>query len=188
MDLLDAHGRAMRGFDRTIHQVGDHQWAEATPCTDWTVRHLVNHVVSEQLWVPHLLAGEALDDVGDRYAGDVLGGDPAGTWRAAAAAARAAWIEPGALDQRVHLTSGRIDATEYGWQMTVDLAVHGWDLARAIGVPHPIEDAVAAELLDRVAPEVEQWRDAGIVAPPVPVPADADPPDRLVALLGRDPR
>jgi uncharacterized protein (TIGR03086 family) len=187
MHLLDAHGRAMRGFDGVVLKIDQRQWQNPTPCTEWNVRDLVNHLVAEQLWVPHLLAGSTLDEVGDRFDGDVLGTDPLQSWAEAVAAARSAWTRPGALDGRVHVTSGEIGAEEYGWQMTLDLAVHGWDLATAIGEPDPIDPDLALALLEQIGPEIEQWQDAGIFAPPVPVPADAGPAARLLGLLGRHP-
>ena len=187
MDLLDAHGRALRGFDRVILQVGQRQWQNQTPCTEWNVHDLVNHLVYEQLWVPHLLAGRTLDEVGDRFDGDVLGSDPLQSWTEAATAARSAWTRPGALDGRVNVSSGQIAADEYGWQMTLDLAAHGWDLAVAIDAPDPIDPDLAGTLLEQIGPEVEQWQGAGIFAPPVAVPADAGPVARLLGLVGRDP-
>ena len=65
-------------------------WAAPTPCTDWTVRDLVNHLTVEHLWVPPLLEGRTVAEVGDRFDGDVLGDDPAAAWEAAAAASRRA--------------------------------------------------------------------------------------------------
>lgn len=186
MDLLSAHEEAMRGFDDLVGRIGD-RWAAPTPCTEWTVRDLLNHLVAEQLWVPHLLAGETLEEVGDTYDGDVLGADPVGAWRRSAAAARAAWVEDGATERDVHVSFGEIGAAEYGWQMTLDLAVHGWDLAKAIDVTSPIGETMARRLLEVFEPELEQWQGMGIFAPPVPVAADASTPAKLVALLGRDP-
>ncbi len=176
----------MHVFDRTIHRVGADQWDAPTPCTDWTVRDLVNHLVNEQLWVPHLLGGATLAEVGDRFDGDLLGDDPIGAWEPAAAQARAAWTAPGATGTRVHVSFGQIDASEYGWQMTMDLAVHGWDLAAAIGVPQPIGDELAEALIAEFEPQVEGMQGYGIFAPPVSVSADAPAPKRLLALLGRD--
>lgn len=187
MDLLDAHGRALRGFDQTILRVDQRQWRNPTPCTEWNVHDLVSHLVYEQLWVPPLLAGRTMDEVGDRFDGDVLGTDPLRAWTEAATAARSAWTRPGALNRTVHVSSGRIDAADYGWQMTLDLAVHGWDLATAIGAPDPIDPDVAVTLLEEIGPEIEQWQGAGIFAPPVPIADDASPAARLLGLVGRDP-
>lgn len=123
-ELLELHRRAMQEFGRRVHAVEADQWHERTACTDWDVHTLVNHLVSEQLWVPPLLNGARMADVGDRYDGDQLGDDPAGAWDRASHAAREAWIRPGALDQTVHLSFGESPATLYCWQMTLDLGVH----------------------------------------------------------------
>lgn len=188
MDLLEAHGTSLTGFDGVVHQIEGHQWDAPTPCSEWTVRDLVNHLVYEQLWVPWLLRGATLEEVGDRFEGDMVGSDPIAAWEGAAEAARAAWMMPGAAERKdVHVSTGLISAEEYGWQMVLDLAVHGWDLARAIDVSHPIEDELAGELYRQAAPEVDAWQSYGIFAPVVPVADDADPVDRLVALLGRNP-
>lgn len=188
MNLLDAHGETLREFDRTVHRVGAGQWDAPTPCTEWSVRDLVNHLVSEQLWVPHLLAGQTLEEVGDRYDGDVLGEDPVGRWEKAAAAARAAWTAPGATDRQVHLSFGEADAADYGWQMTLDLAVHAWDLATGIGAEQPISDEVAETLITVMGPQVEAWQGIGLFAHPVPVPESASAPERLLGLVGRNPK
>jgi uncharacterized protein (TIGR03086 family) len=187
MDLLDAHGHAMDVFDRAVHKVGISDWDSPTPCTGWDVKELVGHLVGEQLWVPDLLAGRTIAEVGDKFDGDVLNDDPIGTWTAASQAARAAWLEPGALDRTVHLSFGDTDAREYCWQMTIDLAVHGWDLATALGSDPAMGDELALELLGFVEPQLDAWQGSGLFADPVPVPDDAEPQDRLVAALGRRP-
>ncbi|MGH3450002.1 MAG: TIGR03086 family metal-binding protein [Haloechinothrix sp.] len=188
MELLDAHHTAMDGFDRIVRRATDQDWSLPTPCTEWNVRDLVNHLVYEQLWAPELLHGATLEEVGDRFDGDVLGEDPAASWTEAAGNARAAFAEPGALDRSVHVSVGQIPATDYGWQMITDLAVHGWDLATAIGVPSAIGDELANQLLEIARPQVDSWQAAGIFAPPVETATDAPPTDQLVALLGRQPR
>lgn len=187
MNLLDAHGVTLLEFDRTLRQVKADQWDAPTPCAEWTVRDLVRHLVSEQLWVPHLLAGETLEQVGDRYDGDVLGDDPVGRWEKSAAAAREAWTAPGATERRVHLSYGEDDAADYGWQMTLDFAVHAWDLARGIGAGQPISAEVAETLLTIMGPQIGAWQGIGLFAAPVPVPGTAPAQDRLIGLTGRDP-
>ena len=60
--------------------IADDQWANPTPDTEWTVRDLVEHLVGEQLWVPLLLGGATIEEVGDRFDGDNLGDDPKTAW------------------------------------------------------------------------------------------------------------
>lgn len=187
MDLLDAHGQAMDVFDRAMHKVGLTDWDSPTPCTDWTVRDLVNHIVGEQLWVPDVLAGRTVAEVGDKFDGDQLRDDPLGAWAESSQVARAAWLQPGAVEQTVHLSFGDAAAEEYGWQMTTDLAVHGWDLATALGADAAIPDELASRLLAYIEPQVSMWSGTSMFAEPVTLPADAPAPARLVALLGRQP-
>lgn len=191
MDLLDAHGTALADFDRIVRAVPDDRWQAPTPCTEWSVRDVLAHLVSEQMWVPSLLAGKTVAEVGDRFDGDQLGDDPVAAWRSAADTARRAWLEPGAVDRTVHLSYGDDSAEEYGWQMTLDLAVHGWDMASGVsgsGTAYRIPDELSEPLLARFADSVARWQGFGIIDPPVEVPDGSGPGERLLGLLGRDPR
>nr|WP_042180726.1 TIGR03086 family metal-binding protein [Kibdelosporangium sp. MJ126-NF4]CEL14547.1 hypothetical protein [Kibdelosporangium sp. MJ126-NF4]CTQ88912.1 hypothetical protein [Kibdelosporangium sp. MJ126-NF4] len=185
MELLDAHGSALSGCDWLVKAIGPEDWAAATPCPGWNVRDLLNHLVAEQLWVPALLDGAGLDEVGERFDGELLGDDPVGVWTRASADAREAWLRPGALDRDVHLSYGLVPAAEFGWQMTLDLAIHGWDLAKGIGETSPLHDELAETLLAVFSPQVWRWQGTGIFAPPVPVSVDAGAPARLLGLVGR---
>lgn len=160
-------------------------WDRPTPCSDWSVRDLLNHLTAEHLWVPHLLRGESLEEVGTRYDGDVLGADPMAAWRRAITASVLAW---GQADDTgsVHTSMGQIPTSDYAHQMLVDLTVHAWDLARGVGVrPHLVPDAVEA-CLAYEKPRVDGGEVPGIFAAPVATDSDSRV-DQLVALLGRDP-
>ncbi|MGB3441979.1 MAG: TIGR03086 family metal-binding protein [Actinophytocola sp.] len=187
MDLLDAHGQAVDVFDRAMHKVGLTDWDSPTPCSEWTVRDLVNHIVVEQLWVPEVLAGRTVAEVGDKFDGDRLDDDPPSAWQAASDVARSAWLQAGAVDRTVHLSYGDADAADYGWQMTTDLTVHGWDLATALGADPGIPDELARAVLSFIEPQAAALAGTGMFADPVPVPADAPAGTRLIGLLGRTP-
>ncbi|UGY92095.1 TIGR03086 family metal-binding protein [Streptomyces gobiensis] len=187
MELIEAFDRAQAEFDRRVHQVTDGQWSAPTPCTEWTVRDLVNHLVSEHLWAPWLLRGATVMEVGDRFEGDVLGDDPVAAWEQAATASHAAFHDPHALEGTVDTSGGPTPAEEYAWQMTSDLTVHAWDLARGIGADSRLDEELAAAVYDKVAPQANAWQGMGIFAPPVPVREPVKAQDKLVALLGRQP-
>lgn len=187
MELRDAFDVGLGEFGRRVHQVADGQWENPTPCTEWSVRDLVNHMVAEHLWAPLLLRGVTLAEVGDRFDGDVLGDDPVGAWERAAADSHEAFHRPGALQGRVHTSMGLLPAEEYGRQMTTDLAVHSWDLARGISADDRLDEDLVALVYDAVLPYADTLADSSVFAPPVPVPRSAPRQDRLVALLGRRP-
>ena len=177
--------RAAQVFSDKVHGVGRDRWAADTPCAQWSVRDLVNHVTGEHLWAPHLLHGESVAQVGDRYDGDVLGDDPTKTWDTAIAGSLAAW-SAASDDQVVHLSFGSAPASEYADQMLMDLAVHAWDLARGAGLPDRLDPEVVAHVWAYASDALPRWQGAGIFAAPVEVDRD-DLQDRLIGLTGRDP-
>ncbi|MGH3621720.1 MAG: TIGR03086 family metal-binding protein, partial [Sciscionella sp.] len=65
-------------------------------------------------------------------------------------------------------------------------AVHGWDLACAIGADDEIDDSLAVALIEEFEPKISGWQGAGIFAAPLDPPAGASNETRLLALLGRD--
>ena len=113
--------------------------------------------------------------------------DPVGTLRNRGCRMIGAWASARAegdvtIADRV-LSPGIVAATG-----AVDVAVHGWDVARALGVDRPIPPALAAELLELCRLLVSDADRPARFAAPVDVPPLAGPGDRLVAFLGRDPR
>lgn len=177
---------AAERFTAVAHQVTRDAWAAPTPCADWNVRALLRHVTSEQLWAPHLLRGERLEDVGDDFDGDVLGIDPIGSWTSAIAGALDAWRSVDSPDAPVYVTAGRITVHEYASQMLVDLVVHAWDLACGVGVRAESDDGAVAVALAYTEPRTESGHPDSMFAAPVDTESD-DPVERLVALTGRDP-
>lgn len=185
MDLSELHRRAVQGWQERVGAIEPHQWSAPTPCGDWDVRTLVNHVVGEELWTPPLAEGAMIEQVGDRFDGDVLGEDPATAAGAAASGAVAAvdaQLPGGAL---VHLSFGDVPIAEYVHQLTADHLIHSWDLAAALGAsrrldPHLVT-AVAAWFADREA----LYREAGAIGPRVEAADDAQ--SQLLAGFGRDP-
>ena len=75
-DMRERYQRAVEAFGARVHAVGDDQWHLPTPCTEWDVHALVNHLVYEMRWSVPLFAGGTIAEVGDRFEGDLLGDDP----------------------------------------------------------------------------------------------------------------
>ena len=184
-DVRDRYARALEHFGQKVSGVRGDQWSSPTPCSEWDVRALVNHLVYENLWVPPLLAGATIADVGDRFDGDVLGDDPSGAWSASAASALAAISAPGAMDRLVHLSFGDRAGREYAEQLFTDLVIHGWDLARATGANEAIEPEFIDVLYAESAPREDALKASGVFGDLVVPPEGADTQTRLLAIFGR---
>ena len=183
MDVLTLHRRAVEEWLATVEAVGIDDWARPTPCTDWTVRDLVHHVVWEELWMVPLLEGQIVAEVGDRLDGDVLGEDPVASARASSAAALAACDALLPSNPTVHLSYADAEAQEYATQVAADHLVHTWDLAKGAG----LDPALDPELVEAVAewfPHHEDlYRSVGIIAERGDL--TGDPQGDLLARFGR---
>jgi uncharacterized protein (TIGR03086 family) len=184
--VVALHAKALSAFDVVVEQVGADQWSLPTPCSEWDVRALVNHVLGEARWSAPLLAGSTIEEVGDRFDGDLLGADPLASWVAGREEAAAASAAPEVVERSVHLSFGLTPAEEYLRQLIADYLIHSWDLAVAIGADTRLDpelvDAVESWFVDRAA----AYRAGGAVAAQVPTTAQDDPQRRLLGMFGRD--
>jgi uncharacterized protein (TIGR03086 family) len=185
MELARLHARTVAEFVTRVEAVPDDAWGNATPCTEWDVRALVNHVVGEDRWTPPLLEGATIAEVGDRFDGDLLGVDPVAAARAAAAAAVASVAERLPDGGTVHLSYGDEQMTEYVHQLAADHFIHAWDLAVATGGDVRLDPELVAEMAPWFAEREELYRAAGVTGPRVDTDR-ADAASQLLAGFGRD--
>jgi uncharacterized protein (TIGR03086 family) len=187
-DLVELHGRCGERFAALVAGVGPGQWHDRTPCSEWDVRTLVHHLLYEQYWVPQLFEGLGIEQVGDRFEGDLMG-DDASAWPSVLAAsieqAHAAVARPGALDRTVHLSFGDASGREYVIQLMADLAIHGWDLAQATGQDGTLDPGAVALLLPWSEANAELLAGSGMFGVRIDAALDAPDDDRLLGLLGR---
>jgi uncharacterized protein (TIGR03086 family) len=187
-DLVELHGRCGRRFAALVAAVDPGQWHDGTPCTQWDVRMLVHHLLYEQRWVPLLLGGLTIEQVGSRFEGDLLGGDAAawpGLLASAIEQAHTAAAQSGALDRTVHLSFGDASGREYMMQLTADLAIHGWDLARATGQDDTLDPGAVALLLPWTEANADLLAASGMFGSRIDAGPGAPDDVRLLGLLGR---
>jgi len=184
MELSALHRRTVEHWAARVAAVRDDQWGDPTPCTEWSVRDLVNHVVGEELWTTPLLRGKTIQEVGPAFDGDVLGSDPLMTAGSASAEAAAVVdkVVPGG--GRVHLSYGEEDMGEYVRQLSADHLIHGWDLAAATGGDTSMDPELVTEVAAWFAQREGMYRSAGIIASRRP--GAGGPATDLLAGFGRD--
>ncbi len=183
MDLITLHRRAVEHWATRVAVVKDDQWVDPTPCAEWSVRDLVNHVVGEELWAVPLLRGSTIEEVGSELDGDVLVTDPLATARRAAGDAVQVvdQVVPGG--GQVHLSYGEEDMGEYIRQLSADHLIHGWDLAAATGGDTVMDPELVAEVSAWFAGREGIYRSGGVIGPRAS--GKADPQSELLAAFGR---
>ena len=187
-DLVEVHGQCGRQFTQLVGGVGNEQWHNKTPCTEWDVRALVHHLLYEQRWVAPLLEGLTVAEVGDRFEGDLMRND-ATTWTgllaSSMAEAHALVAQPDALKRTVHLSYGDVPGEEYVMQLTGDLAIHAWDLAQATGQDDAMDAGAIALLLPWAEANDELLAGSGMFGSPVDLGSNVSDQVRLLGLVGR---
>src|SRR4029079_8295807 len=73
---VDMYRRSVEECGQRVMAIGVGDWSRPTPCSEWSVRDLVRHLVYEELWAPPLLAGATIADIGDRFEGGIFRDDP----------------------------------------------------------------------------------------------------------------
>ena len=165
-----------------VAALSDDRWTLPTPCAEFTVRELAQHLLH---W------GPALAGAGRKIVvapSDDEPGDLRGALLQQLDATTGAWSEPSAWAGVTSMGSpDPMPAELIGGMVLGEMVVHGWDLGVATGHPVAWDDEVLEFVLALVAPTAGWGRDIGVYGPEVPVPGDAPPLDRLLALTGRDP-
>lgn len=200
MHVTDLHRRSVEGFKArldALEQADGAAWDAPTPCAEWDVRALVNHIVNEDLWTVPLMEGATMEEVGDRFDGDLLGDDPVAIARAACDAAITAAASGVVAGTTVHLSFGDTPADEYAYQLAADHIIHGWDLAVATGGDPTIDPELVEACAAWFAGREDLYRGAGAIGPRPEAGGDGEPSggeagaggpqDRLLRAFGRDP-
>jgi uncharacterized protein (TIGR03086 family) len=185
VDLAEVHAGALDHTRGYVAGIGADQWDTESVCVGWDVHTLLNHVVSGNLWVPELVEGHTIEEVGNRLDGDVLGGDPLGAYDASSGAAIAAFREEGALERPVGVSYGPVPGAVYCGHRFLDVLVHGWDLAESTGQDANLPEDLVEACWEVLEPQLEGLLGSGMFGERVEVPAGSDRQTELLAALGR---
>ena len=174
MKLYDGAARQTRGF---IDAVKDDQYDLPTPCTDWNVLQLMDHIIEDQaLYASSLSENEAAAGPGrahmasyDRLVVQLLG----------------AVRSPGILERSLDSPIGAMTGAELLEGAFMDTLIHGWDLAKATGQDTTLPPELVEACFVMFEPKGDGMRESGIIGPRVPVEGGADTQTKLLGALGR---
>ena len=180
---------ACTGMIDLLAGVTDEQLDGPTPCTEYTVGDLVDHV-GQVCRGAAALARRDDDGVSRAGAGPVAAHLEPG-WREAVSeqvrSVGEAWDDPAAWAGTGAVPGSDLSNETWGKIALTELVVHGWDLARATGQPFDLPDQTLRACLEHVAAFVPDAPVPALWGPPVAVTPDAPLVDRIVAITGRTP-
>lgn len=189
--MPDVHlvARAASPLLEIIRGIKPDQFHAQTPCAEYDVRKLVNHLL---FWGPSLEgAGRKVTVAPPAEAEadlDLTEGDWLATLEAHVERTVAAWSQAAAWEGTTRMGGPmELPASLVGGMVVGELVVHGWDLARATGQYPTWDDDLVAYVHEEVAKNAEQGREMGVYGPKVAIPASSPTLDRVLGLTGRDP-
>ena len=177
--------RAVAAAAEVVRQVKAADLAKPTPCDQWDVRALVEHMV----WMCDVFAAGLADATAPEAPIPLGDEDPAFRYRSSSIAALEGWRTAEWADMTLQLPFSTLPAAIGVRVFIGDQLIHAWDLATALGQPFQIDDDLAAIQLELMG----QYYDPASRGPEAAFDLATDCPpsatvsDQLIALSGRSP-
>jgi len=190
MDDVATMQKVVSEANRVVSGITPEQLDLPTPCSDWDVRALLNHVTGgSDMFAEGVSQGAISDErVGELLGTDRLGDDYQGAFAAATQRALDAFGTPGAAEKMVTLPFGTMPAGAALNIAIFDVTVHAWDLAKATGQSTTLDPEVVDPALAVGTQMIgDDMREGGMFGAAVPIADDAPASDRLAAFAGRQP-
>jgi uncharacterized protein (TIGR03086 family) len=174
-DVLDRYRIASEWTLSKVARAGEHLDAP-TPCEDWDVRTLLNHMLQTQQYFVRSARGEAASPPAGAPP-DLMGDDAASAYERGREATIRTFSEDGVIERT---------GPSLGINVS-DTLLHGWDVARATGQDTTMPAGLAQAAYDTVHGAFTDDQRTGVFGPELAVGDDASPQDKLLAYTGREP-
>ena len=184
MDLLPLYKTTIDQTASMLGKVGAQQLGATTPCADWTVKDLVNHLIGGQFMFGSALAGNPFTG---GEAPDFSQGDLVATWRAASDSVTLGMADKALASKSAALPFGPVPGPQAAGIALLEAYVHTWDLARALGTD-PTFPADVTGVVHEIAKNAVAAvpKEAGLFAPSVAT-TSSDAMAQAIAVTGRKP-
>lgn len=184
VDAKELFLACLKQASKVALKVDASQFGDPTPDTEWNVRDLVRHIIYELAWTSDIVAGKTIQEVGDKYDGDLIGDNFAASWQKYAKAA-AASVASADLHQTAHLSYGDVSVEDYLKEAASDQLIHSWDLGTATGQTVIFNPKLAEQIYEYSKPKMPGLAASGLFASPLKTASDASTQTKLLALYGR---
>lgn len=178
-EIVVRHLTACDGFSRVVDLAAESApgtWALQSPCDEWTAADVVEHVIGFHAYL--LLRPLQADAKRPRTPTEAR-------WTATEAAIRSVLGEESWLDRNLETDTGSVSPRSFIPALTVDVLVHTWDLATAVGAPANLDRALVRFAYEQTHTNADQIEATGLYDAPVQVADDASLEAKLLARLGR---
>ena len=175
-DLLDLYSRAS---EWTLDKVkgAAKELDSDTPCDEWHVRELMNHMLETQRFFVCSARGEKASPPGQTPPSTLLGDDPVKSFKRAREETMSTYSDKDVLEK-----SGTTLGIAFADQL-----LHGWDLAKATGQDTAMPPGLAEAAYQTIHGRFTDEQRKGVFKPEIEVGADVSAQDRLLAYTGRNP-
>ncbi len=174
---IDLYSAAIKGTREIIGGVQSSQLGDSTPCNEWNVQALMDHIVGGTGMVWSSLAGAPPETP--------QGSSPVAAFDAGTAKVLGAAKAPGALEKTVPSPLGDMPGGQLLTAFFMETLIHGWDLAKATGQKTDMPADLAETCYAMFGPMADEWRKSGAFGPRVEVAEDASTQIKLLGALGR---
>ena len=181
--LPDVHRDALAATGVIVNNIKPDQLGDPTPCDEYDVSGLLQHLISGNYWVAPLVEGKTIAEVGDALDRPFSVDD----YNPSAKEADTAFSGPGAMQKPVAVSYGPVPAEVYAGHRFLDVLIHGWDLAKATGQDTTLPADLVEACFEVVTPQKDLLAASGMFGSDVKVPPGADRQTELLAMLGRNP-
>lgn len=183
---------AVRASVALVEQVRPEDLDRPTPCANWDLAALLAHMTAQHRGFAAAAAGGGASM--EVWRVRPLSGDPAKDYADASALVLASFAAESALTRAFALPEFGAGVQVPGREAIsfhfVDYVVHGWDVARSLGVPFELSTdllRIAVPIAEAVPDGDHRLVPGAAFAPRLPEPDDGDPLGRILTLLGRSP-
>ena len=176
---IDRYERTAAAFDQRVRAVPAGKWDAQSPCEKWVARDVVGHVVGNHRYMTaQAMGGEPKEMSADE--------DPVQAWAEAYDGMHAVAKDRDALAKEVNGPTGPVPLEQaMGSFMSMDMHVHTWDLARAVGGDERLDPEMSIFAMNMLSPVDEMIRQPNVFGPKLDPPAGADDQTKMLYFLGR---
>ena len=183
MDPIERIERATAVASEKVNGVTTDDLSKPTPCTEFDVRALLNHVIGGLA----MLRAGAEGTKSTMPEGDQFGADPGAEYAERRSALVKALHSDGVLERNWEMPFGTLPGAMMAGIAFMEHLTHAWDVAKATGQDTTLPADLVAECMEMVTAMDAMLRTPGVCGPAVTVPEDASAQDKFIAFMGRQP-